>query len=257
MDRTEHKYAALGSFTAALQLLTVFRIQGDPDCNPRAVALSMAWFPLVGFILGVVLSLTWFLMNAFFPPVFTSVLLVSLLALMTRGLHLDGLSDTLDGLGGGYSREKRLKIMKDSHIGAFGVIGIVLVLLFKFVLIWQMPDRIKIGALLVFPVQSRFSMVIMAWLSSYARSEGGLGENYVNLVGSREVLIALIVSLAVGVIFLGRWGLLLTVVVIFLGIAFSVFFQRILGGVTGDILGAVNEICEIVVLALCLVLPFS
>ncbi len=249
------KFASLTTFPLALQLLSILSIPAKVKTDEKSVAMSMAWFPVVGLLIGFILATIWYLSSLLFPSLLASIVVVVSLATITRGLHLDGLSDTLDGLGGAYTKEKRLKIMKDTHIGAFGVVAIVFAILFKTVAIYELPGSLRIKALIIFPVLSRFAMVFVSWKCPYARREGGLGKNYVEYLESGTMFFALAVSAIIAGFLLLHWGLLLMMSVLLVALAFSAFFNMTLGGVTGDVLGAVNELCEIIVLLLLLALP--
>ncbi len=244
------------TFPLALQLLTVFRLPVNTMVDSESLANSMAWFPVVGLLIGLVLAGIWYFLSPFLHPLFVSLLVVVSLTVITRGLHLDGLSDTIDGLGGGYTREKRLEIMKDSHIGAFGVIAIVFAILFKVIAIYEIPQNVRLSVLIFFPILSRFVMVLVAWKCPYARREGGLGQDYVDLLKTRTLIIAFITTLLLGLLILSYTGLILAIIIMGVAFGFSVFFNKTLGGVTGDVLGATNEVCEILALSLSLVLPF-
>ena len=241
----------------ALRFLTVISVRSTVEITSKALARSMAWFPLVGLLIGLILGGIWYAMSFVFPPLLVSLLIVMTLAIITRGLHLDGLSDTLDGLGGGYTKERRLEIMKDSHIGAFGVIGIIFAILMKMMAISELPETSRLLVLVIFPMMSRFSMVLVAWKCPYARKEGGLGKDYVESVDSRAVIFAGASALVVSLLLVSYWGLMLFLSVVFISLILAWFFLRALGGVTGDVLGAVNELTEISVLVLCLVLPIT
>ena len=119
----------------ALTFLTIIPASRGHMADSRDLAESMAWFPLVGLVLGGLLTAAALGLNQCLPAPASAALLVALLAAATRALHLDGLADTLDGLGGGHNREDSLRIMKDHAVGAFGAVGIVLVLLLKYGLI--------------------------------------------------------------------------------------------------------------------------
>ena len=96
--------------------------------------------------------------------------------MITGGLHLDGLADTVDGLGGGKTPEERRLIMKDSRVGAFGVLSLILVLLLKFAFFLAAGEQGWRTEFILFPMLSRWGMVFLAYLSDYARPEGGLGQ---------------------------------------------------------------------------------
>ena len=121
----------MSSFFAALQFLTIIPWPRRADCSADELGRATIFFPVIGFLLGLTLVLVNVSLKSFASPVLSSVALVTLLAWLTRGLHLDGLGDTFDGLGAGGDREHMLRVMDDSHTGAFGVIAIVLLLFFK------------------------------------------------------------------------------------------------------------------------------
>ena len=131
---------------------------------------------MIGFLLGLTLVLVNVSLKSFASPVLSSVALVTLLAWLTRGLHLDGLGDTFDGLGAGGDREHMLRVMDDSHTGAFGVIAIVLLLFFKIHAI-EAIDSERWRALLAVPVLSRWAMVLLAYRSKAAKE--GLGSTLI------------------------------------------------------------------------------
>lgn len=240
------------TFGLALTFLTIIPFPARRQATAADLAAAMAWFPLVGLVLGGILALTAAALQERLPAAATAAILVALLACLTRGLHLDGLADTLDGLGGGRSREDALRIMKDHAVGAFGAVGIATVLLLKYGLLVAVLARHPLPDLVIFPVTSRFAMVLLAYLSPYARPEGGLGQAMTTLTTGRTLAWAaasavLIVALA------GRGaGLLALLLIIALTWGLAAYFRRRLGGVTGDVCGAVNEIGEVAALLACL-----
>jgi adenosylcobinamide-GDP ribazoletransferase len=227
--------------------------QGPADAG--ALARSMVWFPWVGAALGLMFWGAWAGLHKLLPAPAAAALLLTLSVWVTGGLHLDGLADTADGLGGGATPEAALTIMKDSRVGAFGVIGLILALLLKFSLFLSLtavPEGAK--ALLLYPVLSRWAMVLLAYLSPYARAEGGLGQAMTLGVSPRILAGAGLSAGALSLLILGAPGLVLfgaAGALVWLG---SLYFRRRLGGVTGDVLGATNEILEVLVLAGALVL---
>ena len=130
-------------------------------------ARSLAYFPFVGALLGLLLVLTSLVFQQFLPPMVSAALLVAVWALLTGGLHLDGVSDTCDALFAATTRERRLEILRDVHMGAFGAVGLVLTLLLKFAALQQ----VNLGALFLAPVLSRWAMVY-AGAFPLARNEG-------------------------------------------------------------------------------------
>jgi adenosylcobinamide-GDP ribazoletransferase len=209
--------------------------------SPNEVGRSAIFFPVVGLILGLILVLVNFLLLAFASAGLLSVILVTLLAFMTRGLHLDGLGDTFDGLGAGGDRERVLSVMDDSHIGVFGLIAIVLVLFSKIHALESMDvDRWR--ALLVAPILGRWAMVLLAYRSTAARA--GLGSDLIDhLLTNHFVLATLLTLLLVAAIFRGNGVVMMAWVAVFTIVSKS-YFHRRLDGVTGDVFGAVGELSE-------------
>jgi adenosylcobinamide-GDP ribazoletransferase len=235
----------VSSFFAALQFLTLFPWPKSADRSPHEVGPSAIFFPVIGFLLGLILVLVNFLLEPFASPGLSSVVLVTFLALLTRGLHLDGLGDTFDGLGAGGDRERMLNIMDDSHTGAFGLIAIVLLLFFKVHALAVMEvDRWR--ALLVAPILGRWAMVLLGYRSQAAKP--GLGSNLINHLEAKHVFFATFITLILVAAILHGTGIALMIWIAILGLASKKYFHRRLGGVTGDTFGAVGELSEASVL---------
>jgi adenosylcobinamide-GDP ribazoletransferase len=203
----------------------------------------MFWFPWVGAILGLTYWAVFQLLAKVFPVMAASALLLTFTIIATRGLHLDGLADTLDGLGGGGTPEVRLAIMKDSRLGTFGALGLILILLMKFVFFLNIAEKGRETALLLFPVLSRWGMVLLASLSPYARPEGGLGQAMTEGVNSNTLVGATLSALALSFIVFGLRGMALMAGLGILVILLSQYFRRKLGGITGDVLGLERPWC--------------
>ncbi|MDD3580041.1 MAG: adenosylcobinamide-GDP ribazoletransferase [Desulfobacca sp.] len=242
------------SFGLALTFLTIFPYPRHLAGSAAELAQAMRWFPLIGLFLGLFLCLVYSGLALLFPAAVVSAGLIAVLAVATRGLHLDGLADTLDGLGGGYSPEASLRIMKDSALGAFGVLGLILILLLKFALMLALTERAEVPALILFPIISRWSMVGLAYLSPYARPEGGLGQPMTSLVAGREIVIASLSAVLLAVLIYGWRGLVALGLVALSTWVASRYFKQRLGGITGDVLGAINELHEVLALAAALAL---
>jgi adenosylcobinamide-GDP ribazoletransferase len=211
------------------------------------VGSSAVFFPVVGLILGLILVLVNFLLLPFASAGLLSVILVTLLVVMTRGLHLDGVGDTFDGLGAGGDRDRILSVMDDSHTGVFGLIAIVLVLFFKIHALESMDvDRWR--PLLVAPILGRWAMVLLAYRSKAAKA--GLGSHLIDHLQTKHFLIATLVALLlVAAISRGNGIVMMAWVAVFTSVS-KHYFHRRLDGVTGDIFGAVGELSETSVIVL-------
>jgi adenosylcobinamide-GDP ribazoletransferase len=206
---------------------------------------SPAYFAWVGALIALLLALTAPLFAPFSSRV-AALLAIVLWILVTGGLHLDGLADTIDGLSGGRGdRARALAIMRDSRIGSHGALALVLVVALK----WAALDRaleLERTSYLVAPIVARFGCTLLIARLPYARSEG-LGSPFVGATGARALAIG-VLPLLLAVVLLG-WGALVASVVGVLVVAPLVLRAlRTLGGLTGDVYGAAIELTEVGVL---------
>lgn len=240
--------APLRHLAAALRFLTRLPVPG-PALDPGDLGRALAWFPVAGAALGGLVAGAGWLLAPRLAPGVLAVLLAALLAGLTGALHLDGLADVADGLGGGHGdRARTLAIMRDSRIGAFGGTALVLVLLVKVAAISELLGRG--GAewtLLCAPVLARTAAVPLVVLLPYARPEG-LGRAFHDGGGARELAIAA----ALGAVILGLTAAaaagprVVLPALAGLGAAGLVALacRRRLGGLTGDVYGAAIELAE-------------
>lgn len=234
-------------FNLALSFLTVFKLpewRATPF-DPRNLAACLFFFPLVGAILGgIALALVVF-GTAHLGALPLAAWLVACWSGLTRGLHLDGLADCADGFGGAYEPAKRLLIMKDSRVGAFGVIALTLDLLLKTSLIAALIEQRQPGAMFIAPCLSRLAMVLCAVNSHYARAEGGLGQPFLDHLSRRHWLGASVLGLVPVILASGLQAIPQVLVLLLVVGLVRRLSRRALGGITGDVLGATNELAEI------------
>jgi adenosylcobinamide-GDP ribazoletransferase len=241
----------------ALSFLTVFRLPFASlhNITSEDLARSFSFFPLGGLLLGACCSALGYLFHSRVPPLLLAVLITALLTILTRGLHLDGLADLADGVGGSYDPERRLEIMKDSNIGAFGSLALVLAIAFKIAAIYALIATESWSSVLLIPALSRLAMVLSAYRIPYARSKGGLAKPFLEFITPRQPLIAGGFSLVFSFLLESRLApVYLIIMMMNVGILRHLA-RRWLGGVTGDVLGAINEVTEVTLfsLAACLV----
>jgi adenosylcobinamide-GDP ribazoletransferase len=239
--------AGLRTFLFAWQFLTAVPLSRSiHDAKPEELAASMSWYPFVGCLLGALLVTADSLLVKVFPTQVTSVLLMLLLIGITRGLHQDGLADMVDGLAGGRTPQARLAIMRDAHIGAIGATGLFLALGLRYAGINTLPAGEHLALLIGMPVVGRWAMVVGAFHVTSARSEGGLAQPFLAYLSWWHVCLATLTAGIVLTLLLGPWPAL-GCLLIGTGLVrlFTVWFHRMFGGVTGDLLGATNEVAEI------------
>ncbi len=237
----------LKSFSAAISFLTVFRIPvRESILNEKDLAASFAFFPLTGAILGLIYWGATLLLAGRIPPLLLAVLTASLTILLTRGLHLDGLADFADGIWGGATPERRLEIMKDSRSGAFGVLALIMGISLKIASIHALIQVNHLAPLFIAPVFSRFAMALAAYRSTYARQRG-LGKPFLEHIRQEHLAVAALFAGAAGMT-VGVYAFLYFASTLGCIMLFKSISKRYLGGITGDVLGALNEACEIVIL---------
>ncbi len=167
-----------------------------------------------------------------------------LLAILTRGLHLDGLADTADAIGSGASGEKALSIMKDSRSGALGVLALTSALVLKSAAAASLSEAGAWQMFILIPCLSRWSLNCLAATSSYARPEGGLGSAFCGKATRPYLLLSGLTAAAASWFLAGAGGLCFLVAATALGPLAGLWFGRRFGGVTGDMLGAHLEVTE-------------
>ncbi len=236
----------MSSLLQAVRYLTIVPLPGRRHRGVGDLGRAAVWFPVVGLGIGVVLVALEWLTSRAFPPLLAALLTVTAWKLITGGLHLDGLADCLDGIGG-RDREHRLTIMRDSRIGAMGAIGLILFLLLEITALSELPAAVRPHALLAAPVIARAMPALLGRLFAPARREG-LGAAFQASLPRRVPPLALAAALAVAAMALGRAGVAALAVASVAAVLLGRFFSRRLGGITGDVFGASIEAAELTAL---------
>ena len=248
----------LRDLSLAIRFLTIIPVISFPtpnNTNQNEEALeenfanSMAFFPLVGMLIGVLLVALRRIFY-YFPvsPLIGDTLILIVWIWLSGGLHLDGFADSVDGFLGGHNKEEILKIMKDSSTGAKGVVALISLLLLKFVLLVEMPLLLKDAALFFAPTIGRWSMVVAAFLGKPARLKNSMGKLFMDYVGWRELIFASLTMAAIGILLFRLYFLPLVIIGIGIVLLILKYCQKKIGGISGDILGAINEIMEVFIL---------
>jgi len=229
-------------------------LPGRREVSPEDLGRSTGYFPVVGLIIGLIMAGLKWLLGLFLPPAVVDVLLIVYLAVISGALHLDGFADTCDGIAGHKTPEARWEVMHDSRAGAFGIVGVCLLLLVKYVSLNNVPENLLLATLILMPVVSRWAMVYAIFAYPYARPSG-LGKVFKQGTSWPRLLMATLISLAV-VILAGLAGLaIIPGLAIMLAIWIMVlimatYLKRKFAGLTGDTYGAINEVAEVGVLIL-------
>jgi adenosylcobinamide-GDP ribazoletransferase len=232
----------------ALSCLTILPVGVKGARSEKSCGRSLRWFPIVGLLIGVILVGAGTLAAPLVPPATVAAWIIAVWVLVTGGLHLDGFADVCDGLYGGRSPAQRLRIMKDPHIGAVAVVGLFILLLLKWTLVSGLPGAAISRALCLSPCLGRAAMVLLASTLPYAGASTGLAAPFVRGASPKDALIATGIALTASWLLLEWNGVMVGTMVIASALLCRGVFQRALGGVTGDVLGAVGEVTEVLVL---------
>jgi adenosylcobinamide-GDP ribazoletransferase len=234
------------SLALAVRYLTIAPIPAGAHVELTTLGRAAAWFPLIGLALGLVVAGAEWAIGALFPPLLDALLTVTLWKLLTGGLHLDGLADCLDGLVGRDAGD-RLRIMRDSRIGAFGAIGLILFLLLEVAAVSELPPATRWRTLLAAPALARAMSPLVAWIFPPA-TPLGQGAMFRSGLTRGRVIVALTLGGITAIAVLGIAGVIVFALAAVTSLGLGWFYTRRLGGVTGDVLGAVIEFAELIVL---------
>jgi adenosylcobinamide-GDP ribazoletransferase len=237
-------------FFTALQFFTRLPIPGWVGFDPAWLNQASRYFPLVGVVVAVITAATYALASWFLPPPVAVILSTAAGIYATGAFHEDGFADMCDGFGGGMTSERVLEIMKDSRIGAYGAIGTICLLALKLTTLSMLPPLTAIGALLVAHPLSRLMATSLIWRLDYARAEGKAKPLAQKMSGAEFTIAAVTAILPALAVVSVRW---LSWNALIAGMVFAAIatiwlarkFVRRIGGYTGDCLGAVQQVSEV------------
>lgn len=237
-------------FITGLQFLTIIRLWPETEWSSERFGRSVRYFPMVGAVIGLMLVGGYLLLSPWLPSHLLAALLIIGSIVLTGGLHCDGFMDTMDGLFSGRSPERMLEIMKDSRVGANGVVAFVCLILLKWSIFLDFPAATLPYALFAGPVIGRIAMVAAITAFPYARPQG-IGKLFAEFAGGSTLVIAGVSGGAM--LIMSGWVVLAAGLIgLMIGLLFARFASKRLGGLTGDLYGAVTEITELSFLLLTL-----
>ena len=232
---------------------------------------GIVYFPIIGLLLGGISASFYQIAMLFFPKSFAVLLAITSNLFLTGAFHLDGLCDTVDGIYSARTKERMLEIMKDSHIGTNGVAALVLDLAFKYIGIYYSP--IPVLTILILPVAGKMIQGVMGYRAVYPR-EKGLGLFVGTVTKGRTIMsysigaIILMVGLSIMNWYIGKpaifsgtgmeyrllnggvVGAIFSMILLVAAVWFRKYIEKKIGGITGDVMGAASELCEIILLFL-------
>lgn len=230
---------------AAFQFLTIFPTLIKRMFTPQEMGRAVGWFPLVGVALGLSLFGVNYAARLIFPPTVSAALTLFAWIIFTRAFHLDGFMDTCDGLFGGWTPERRLEIMKDSRMGAFGVAAGILVLLTEYSALSSISGLFP--SILLSTTLGRWASPLVIYAFPYAR-EDGLGYEMKRNVGWREIILATLIAGITSWFIFGWLGFAFMLGAAVVGFLTTLYAMRLLPGLTGDIYGTVTTLVEMLTL---------
>lgn len=232
-------------FFLMIQFLTRIPIPLRFDATNEDYGKGLIFAPLVGLLIGAILYGVNLLFTPFMQLEARIAIVIASYVLITGGLHIDGLGDTFDGVFSNRPRDKMLEIMRDSRIGTFGLLAIVLVLFLDFWLLRDVVNKGFIYAVIMFPMSGRIGSILSSSISSYARKGEGLGKSFIEYCGAREFITGIVFYIIPCILIGGTTGGIIAAITIASAISTTVYFTNKLGGATGDVLGAVCELNQL------------
>lgn len=239
-------------FRIALGFLTILPVAHSLEITPVRLGRSMALFPAVGLVLGILLVMLDSLLGALVPRAVLDCLLLLILIVVSGALHLDGISELLNGLARGEKPEGLARAVQNRRGGAIGMVGLVMLMLLKYLCLFHLPLAIKSAGLIFMPAAGRWVQVVLAVSCRHLRGRNHGDTDYLEFAGERELLIACASLIVVALILFGMEGIFLIFLMGIATVLLIKYFEIRLGGVDSDILGASSELMEVLTLLLVL-----
>lgn len=238
----------MGDFLVALRFLTRVPVPDTVPHDAAALARSTSWFPVVGLVVGVWGALVFAGAATLWSPLVAAFVATGATVMLTGAFHEDGLADAADGLGGGWSTEQVLAIMKDSRIGSYGAVALLLVVGTKVAAVAALGERDVLPAaraLVAAHVLARWSSLPLIYWLPYVREQSATGKPFAGSVTLTRLVAGSAVALGVIVWALGWEALAAGIAACIVTPLAGAYFRRRIGGITGDCLGAANQLVEL------------
>lgn len=231
-------------FLVAIQFLTRLPVPRALNSSETDIGKAAAFFPLVGVIVGGGAALVFVVLQRILPLPASVFCAIVFAVFITNGFHEDGLADSVDGFGGGWTKDRVLEIMRDSRIGTYGTLALIFVILGKFTFLSSLPAGQIWRWLIVAHTASRWTILPLCGWLPYARAEGQ-GKLVAKQVGALEVVTATATLLIALVLIPWRAALAALLVTSLVTFFSGLYFRARLQGITGDCLGAANQLTEV------------
>lgn len=231
-----------------LQFLTRIPININLECKQDNFKKAAFYLPIIGLIVGGIEWSVYYILNIFLPADINAVLVFIISVLVTGALHIDGLGDTCDGFYAFKGKDRIIEIMKDSRIGSYACIAIVVDILLKVSSLTYIIGN-KLGFIIILaPIIGRLSIIFISLIGKPAKSTGS-GNLFIGNMSKTIVFFAGLLSFAISVILIGiSNSAIIFLISIIVTILVNKYSESKINGITGDLLGANNELVEIFVL---------
>jgi adenosylcobinamide-GDP ribazoletransferase len=233
-------------FLIATQFLTRCPMPRNLETDEKELGQAAMFFPLVGALVGASGALLHTALMKFLPPSTCALLTLVYLSLITNAFHEDGLADAFDGFGGGWTRERALEIMRDSRIGTFGALALIFLALAKYNFLSSIAPSVVWRWLIVAHTAARWTTLPLCLWLPYAREEGQ-GKLVARRLGYGEATLATLTLLATLALLNWRAAAVTGAVAILAPLVTGLYYRNRIGGVTGDCLGATNQLTEVAI----------
>ena len=228
-------------FLAALQFLTIIPIHRG--FSAEEIGRSPGYFPLAGLFIGLIPAGFGWLLDRLFPLALVNILVLVIFIVLTGALHLDGFLDTCDGIAVHRTAQDKLKVMRDSRAGGFGVIGVCCLLLLKYVSLSSIPEVSRMAALVLMPVLGRWAAVYAIFVYPYIRPDG-TGRVFEEQKDWKTFILATVTALLIVLVFGSLGGVAAMFGTWMIVMATATYLRNTFGGLTGDTYGAIIEVSE-------------
>lgn len=235
------------SFILGLQFMTRIPIPITIEVHREDFQKIVKFFPVIGLIIGLFEAFIYYILNRFSTHMLASFTVVVAHIIITGAMHIDGLGDTADGIFSARSREKMLEIMKDSRLGTFGALAIVVVVIGKIIMLNEMPQNNTIIVVILAPVIARTMNIFLMYNQKYARATEGMGDLFIGVLKKENAIIALILGGLLTIVLGQFYGIKMFITSLIFTIVFRNYIEARIGGITGDILGASDELNEFLI----------
>jgi adenosylcobinamide-GDP ribazoletransferase len=242
----------LNLFFLALGFFSRIPMPAWIDYSPENLNRASRYFTLVGWLLGGLVAVAFLAADYLFSNSISLWLAMAFSLLLTGAFHEDGLADTADGFGGAFAREKKLSIMKDSRIGTYGATALVMALLGKYLLLIE-SMQIALSLVIAYALSRTVAASLVFDMRYVADDDGSKSKPLANNQSKTDLIILLVTSLPVFALLDWHSALLTIAALVIIRYAAKWYFQKQIGGYTGDCLGAAQQISELVIYAVLLI----